>query len=223
MKIYRFRNISVNTYRELITRKVWFSKYAYLNDPFEGVYINNTEQNDYDELIKNYEICSYSKKKNNLLMWAHYADSHKGICLEYDIDDAEYKKRFFEVSYSKAQPVIKEVRKDAHGMVKMQEASEFQVFLTKSCDWKYEKEVRVIQQNLFGSRGSLVEELGSLSGVYFGLNASDQIIDDFDNILKEDQNISFYQSGYKKNKYKLKFSKIKRPTNLTITISSYLF
>jgi len=29
-------------------------------------------------------IFSLSKSKNNLLMWSHYADSHKGYCIGFD-------------------------------------------------------------------------------------------------------------------------------------------
>ena len=219
MKIYRFRNISINTYRELITRKVWFSRYAYLNDPFEGNYINNSGQNDLDEILKDFEICSYSKRKNNLLMWSHYADSHKGVCLEYEIDDTEYKKSYFEVTYSKNQPIIENIRKNNHGMVKISESAEFQVFLTKSPDWKYEKEIRTIHSGFFETKGTLKKEPGKLSAVYFGLHASDRHIDDIDTILEKDKNIRFYKAEFKEGKYKLLFNKIERPTKLTIDYS----
>ena len=38
----------------------------------------------YYQLVESYGIqcfCSYS---NNLLLWAHYADNHRGICFEFD-------------------------------------------------------------------------------------------------------------------------------------------
>lgn len=216
MKVYRFRSISINTYRELITRKVWFSRYSLLNDPFEGIYINETDQKDYDELIKHMEICCYSKENDNLLMWAHYADSHRGICLEYEVDENIYNRSFFEVCYSKKQPILKKIRKDKNGMLKISYASEAKILLTKSVDWEYEKEIRVLSFALFNEKGTLRKEPGRLSGVYFGLNSSDRLIDDVDTILKEAKDIPFHRARLKKNKYKVTFAKIIRPTNLTL-------
>jgi hypothetical protein len=40
----------------------------------------------HDILNEEYGITCFSETKNNTLMWSHYADSHKGICLEFDSD-----------------------------------------------------------------------------------------------------------------------------------------
>ena len=34
-------------------------------------------------------ITAFSENNKSLLMWSHYADSHKGICVEYSFDDLE--------------------------------------------------------------------------------------------------------------------------------------
>lgn len=34
--------------------------------------------------IENVGICSFSKTYSDVKMWAHYADSHKGICMVFD-------------------------------------------------------------------------------------------------------------------------------------------
>ena len=28
-------------------------------------------------------VCCFSEKKDDILMWSHYADGHKGFCLEF--------------------------------------------------------------------------------------------------------------------------------------------
>lgn len=33
------------------------------------------------------KICSFSERFDSLLMWSHYSDQHKGICIEYDFSD----------------------------------------------------------------------------------------------------------------------------------------
>lgn len=39
----------------------------------------------YSYVHQNYGFsASFSEKKDNILMWSYYADSHRGVCLEYD-------------------------------------------------------------------------------------------------------------------------------------------
>ena len=42
--------------------------------------INGAIQNTYNDI----RIASFTTQKENLLFWSHYADSHKGFCVEYD-------------------------------------------------------------------------------------------------------------------------------------------
>ncbi|MBI6121426.1 DUF2971 domain-containing protein [Salegentibacter maritimus] len=83
-------------------------------------------------------IISFSERFDSTLMWAHYADNHKGFCLCFD------EKRMREsgifgmggkVNYSKEFPKI-DPRK--RGM----EKAGIQTY-TKSIDWSYEKEYRL--------------------------------------------------------------------------------
>ena len=34
-------------------------------------------------------MTSFSEKKDNIMMWSYYADSHKGICIEYSFEDID--------------------------------------------------------------------------------------------------------------------------------------
>ena len=42
--------------------------------------MNDSLQKNKDKL----KICCFSEVDDNILMWSHYADSHKGLCLEFD-------------------------------------------------------------------------------------------------------------------------------------------
>jgi Protein of unknown function (DUF2971) len=98
-------------------------------------------------LKKSYKICSFSERNDSLLMWSHYADSHKGFCIEYDISVLPYgdhRSRFmFPVVYS---PEIF----DATSNLRYKESNNFNNLryilsaMTKSTDWSYEKEWRLI-------------------------------------------------------------------------------
>lgn len=40
-----------------------------------------------DKFFKNSYVTCFSETNDNFLMWSHYASSHKGVCLEFDIVD----------------------------------------------------------------------------------------------------------------------------------------
>lgn len=91
-------------------------------------------------------ILSLSESANNLLMWAHYANSHQGFVIEFDSSNKFFNQQINEndelrylrkVSYSDERPNIRiNVRDGSDAGVKM--------FLTKSNEWSYEKEWRIM-------------------------------------------------------------------------------
>ena len=80
----------------LIKGELYAPKLKDLNDPFEGaVELPNAASEDYwvtPLLQQSYRAGVYSMSKQkkgenfpcNELLWAHYANSHKGFCIEYD-------------------------------------------------------------------------------------------------------------------------------------------
>ncbi len=95
----------------------------------------------------NVGICCLTKDPLSLLMWAHYADNHKGFVVEFDIPIESYDKpesevEFFEllipheVNYNQMKPIV--AFDDS-----LEEKLEKQ-FLTKGKDWEYEQEERVV-------------------------------------------------------------------------------
>ena len=38
-------------------------------------------------LIKSIHVACFSETKESILMWSHYADNHKGFCVEYDFKE----------------------------------------------------------------------------------------------------------------------------------------
>src|SRR5208282_855772 len=56
------------------------------------------------EIRKMAKLCSFSAVNNSLLMWSHYADHHKGFCLEYDLEalkpDHPFRHNLYPVVYS---------------------------------------------------------------------------------------------------------------------------
>lgn len=83
-------------------------------------------------------ICCFTTKNDNLLMWAHYADSYRGVCLEFDtaelVDSLD--QLLLPVRYETSYPV-------ADFLFDMKEVA-MQQLLTKAKVWEYEDEYRFI-------------------------------------------------------------------------------
>ena len=87
-------------------------------------------------------ILSLTEKPDNLLMWAHYADSHQGLVIEVDPTHGFFNRRRSEndeflqlrqVLYRNERPTLNP-----------SEDSSFETFLTKGRDWEYEQEWRML-------------------------------------------------------------------------------
>ncbi|MBR6163818.1 DUF2971 domain-containing protein [bacterium] len=93
-------------------------------------------------LKKYMRILSLSKINDNLLMWGHYADCHKGIVIGFSKSYMLFKNAR-DVLYSSEIPAVGDKLVKDILMTKSEtlEALE-KVFLTKSTDWKYEQECR---------------------------------------------------------------------------------
>ena len=78
-----------------------------------------------------------SEVPDDLLMWSHYADAHRGVCLVFD-----WQSPFFAVAqavtYQQKRPCINPIFQSHHEMVD-------RALLTKSTHWEYEREWRVFQ------------------------------------------------------------------------------
>lgn len=69
------------------------ASYSELNDPMEGAFVITGDHRNIDnswlEILRSEKndlrICSLSRSFNNILMWAHYADSNNGCCIECEV------------------------------------------------------------------------------------------------------------------------------------------
>jgi hypothetical protein len=92
---------------------------------------------------QNVGVLSFSEKYSDILMWGHYADSHKGICIGFDYHGLfftfkgpvppEQVKYPNDNEYPKWNPFVDDVISQIDKM-----------YFTKARPWHYEKEWRVI-------------------------------------------------------------------------------
>ncbi|CAG37069.1 DUF2971 domain-containing protein [Desulfotalea psychrophila] len=99
----------------------------------------------HDGIIGNVGICCLTKKPDNILMWSHYADNHAGFVVEFTTNNVNenmhmgnVEKKLFgwDVEYSANMPIIIAGTRNFNAVKK--------IFLTKSLDWEYESEYRVL-------------------------------------------------------------------------------
>ncbi|MGN7510281.1 DUF2971 domain-containing protein [Aeromonas salmonicida] len=106
----------------------------------------------YKEISKNYGVVSLTETHRNVLMWSHYASSHRGLCIGYNSDFFE-KLDKIDPLYHACEPLYKpqRVRYDYKRFDINQinnEQTQFELLMqemtTKSDEWMYEKEHRCI-------------------------------------------------------------------------------
>ncbi|AIW17175.1 DUF2971 domain-containing protein [Vibrio tubiashii] len=171
--IYKYGKLE-DLERTLNNKTLGFSKLDSLNDPFEAsynhVHIFATEERatafseseifdgaewgdrnrvkDFIESkLQEVVVTCFTERPTEPLMWAHYADDHKGVCYCFDRDNLEFKGNFKRqsVQYSNKVPDL---------LVFENSTTEAQLEMyipnlicTKSEAWAYEKEIRYFGQS----------------------------------------------------------------------------
>lgn len=93
----------------------------------------------FEELIG---ILCLTESPANLLMWAHYADSHQGFVVEFDVDTPFFDQRkSHEDDFRHLRKVI---YREQRPTLVLSEIEDFTAFLTKGLDWCYEAEWRMM-------------------------------------------------------------------------------
>lgn len=120
--------------------------------------IDNIITKSIEEEKKKLGIFCASSSKDNLLLWAHYADSHKGICLEFDIKKSPE-------TFILPQKVVYNDQYPHYNYFKERDQIMKPLF-HKSNVWSYEEEFRIIKVNQPNILRDVNKE--ALSGVIFG-------------------------------------------------------
>jgi hypothetical protein len=97
-RLYKYRSLENFKFIVdiLINKRLYAAKYFDLNDPMEGVY--SYQSGELDENIrkrllgekKELRICSLSEINNDILMWSHYANGHRGVAIGVEINTNKY-------------------------------------------------------------------------------------------------------------------------------------
>lgn len=116
----------------------------------------------FESMRSNMGIACLSEFDNSLLMWAHYADNHRGICVEYDLMEINKQLNFTPVPiiYSNDRVCFNDLNPETA------ENDMLALFLrsitSKSEDWSYEHEWRIIRDDAACGDRWNSEEKGAL-------------------------------------------------------------
>lgn len=151
-------------------------------------------------------VCSLTQKFNDVLMWSHYADSHKGFLIEYDLHDyiedlKENNIFLYPVSYQDERISIDEniLQKINIYDISVEGKNTLAVLflkglLTKKKDWEIEKEWRSIKILGFHNGISDVEvrkvPSPKISGIYLGNKMPERVKKNINRVIRMNPSLS---------------------------------
>ena len=191
--LYRYRSsIGKLDYRkDELLGNVYFSEWKDLNDPFEGMFMSEKStpsSNAINSAFNRANSCalrlaSFSEKKKNMPMWAHYADNHTGICFEYlteqlarnvgmDLWPVFYVDRLVDCSDASK---INNMHNDPRKFVALMKLNDW----SYECEWRlryWHNEGRLNKESYNVYEEGRTRKVGKPTAVYFGVNASEDVV-----------------------------------------------
>ncbi len=178
--------------------KVWLKRKQHNNDRENRILYQLIEKS-----LDNIRICclvnpmrekrfcckpSASIDKCNPLMWAHYADNHKGICIQYRVKPSNLTDsnnriiRLLDVNYSKAFPL--------NGDILLSDS-----LVVKANCWSYENETRLIMYSTRKEMKYCQLEDFEIEAVYMGCRIGPKQRDCLKRMLK-DTSVKLFQMSF---------------------------
>ena len=159
MKLYKDRNINLYTLDIIANKRLYLTKATHINDPYEVLLKTHlkTENirdhgkeylNAVKEKIDNIKFCALSEEYEHALLWAHYADSFRGIAIEIEID--ERSEDLKKVEYHTAEEILNfsKALKDKIERKTVTNADWVKYYIQKVKDWEYENECRIVKEGV---------------------------------------------------------------------------
>ena len=163
-KFYRYVKADYFNIRSFETEKLYFSMNGKMNDVFEGIpYVHEQlSEEKYNALHDLMFMKCFSETNQSNIMWSHYADEYRGICIEYDFNmikqNDDILSHFFPVVYCENRHInvdIEELLEEkkifaidvfhdgtAENLAWLTDLNS--LFLIKGEEWSYEKEWRLL-------------------------------------------------------------------------------
>lgn len=164
------------------------------------------------KIKENISISCFSRTYKNILMWSHYAQMHKGICIGFCVDrnilsnygcfaqEVKYENEFKSIPYTSQKESLEPIMQ----------------FLTlKAKFWEYEKETRLIDLSYLDRKNDEYmkpgenkymdfEKFAKIKEIYFGLRTSDKDKSKVKHLFSNHRDKPiFYEMTPQKNKFEI--------------------
>lgn len=237
MKVYKYRYGSQRDLESLKQDYFYAPHPSKLNDPCENLFdVAGIEQTLaqlasmssvptkmlsesfftlFTQIQENVGIYSLSKTVIDELLWAYYANSHTGFCIEYDLEKLGELTKIagsFDVLYEHNIPQITlddliGIQSDVIKILQLTSG-------TKSKKWQHEDEIRIIMDYF----GKVEYDFRAVKAIYFGLRMPKTQQDLHDNLSQVSQeqvmevlkgrNIKYYQMVLMPNSYEFDYFQV---------------
>jgi len=155
-----------------------------------------TMRNGIPKILGEMGVCCFSESSTEILLWSHYADNHKGFCIEFDFQDGTlFRKNAKKVRYSDTIPKLSAVD---FSVPKREETFDI-LWLTKSSHWAYEKEWRVMMSE--GDKNYAMPS--KITSIIFGAKMPESDRRKITEVLREDQEIIFKEAFLVDGKFEI--------------------
>lgn len=173
--------------------------------------LSNVSQSNLENLCKQQQkdmtVCSFSEINDSILMWGHYANNHKGFCIEYDFESeilyGDVRGRsLFPVIYSEdifdASKYLCEAITNKQGFSNL-----FGILaaIHKAPEWSYEKEWRLVY-SIGRSFNEKNYEMTKVKNIFLGAKISPT---DENTLLKiaKNKGLNVYKMVLERDRFKL--------------------
>jgi hypothetical protein len=130
---------------DIIAQRLKVARFSDLNDPFELLGLNSHERlirraakSHKKDQDSNFGLLCFSKNWNDPLLWSHYAEKHRGLCLGFDLRESKveavkYEDKRIRIELDLGQGDALRIPTDLQRLLRV----------TKARCWSYEQEFRV--------------------------------------------------------------------------------
>ncbi len=176
-ELFKFRMINKRLFESLTRSNIYFARPSHLNDPLDcrvniresverAILKSQPESRPkleklhaedwfYKKAKTKFEdigVCSFSREQKNPLMWSHYADDHRGVCLKYHFPESFFNYPIIgweDVKYG-SYPLTDWLVQNANE-VDTTDGSDFMLeliqiaLIVKAQAWEHEQEARIVR------------------------------------------------------------------------------
>ena len=151
-------------------------------------------------------VLSLSARWDSSLMWSHYADNHKGICIEFDATALSHP-NLGAVDYLAPRRIrasdLFDWKKRLSGDAGQRVRNTY--FFSKANPWRYEKEWRELAE-----RSGVRESSFAVTAIHFGLKCDGAVIQTVVKLLDRNPSVFLYNMYPHKNSFRLKRRSVER-------------